>query len=371
MHHPPFCPNPECCEHWHRATPAYRWWVCDGHYRSACHGRVRRYRCTNCGRHFSDATFSLDYFSKRRVNFYRVRSLFTNGSSLRATARQLHVATGAITRRIMILCRQALAAHAAALEELIVREELVADGFQSFWVSQFHPNNFNLLTAAESQYLVSLTQATLRRSGTMTAAQKERRCLIEAGDRPDPDALVREFSRLMERAELLWARVPEELRALRTDEHSCYPGCLSLCTLPGIRHLRYSSKLPRTRSNPLFAVNYLDREIRKDLAEHHRETVCFARNAALSTARLWIYLMEHNYSKPYRISPQSTITHAEAAGLPGQTVRRIRHGWMTRRAFLSRSRLDHIGRLLWMGAIPTPERENWINRRLTPAYCTA
>jgi hypothetical protein len=57
---------------------------------------------------------------------------------------------------------------------------------------------------------------------------------------------------------------------------------------------RFPSTAPRTTGNPLFAVNYADREIRKDLAEHRRETVCFARSAAMSMARLWVYVADHN-----------------------------------------------------------------------------
>ena len=41
------------------------------------------------------------------------------------------------------------------------------------------------------------------------------------------------------------------------------------------RHLRVSSRVPRTRLNPLFAVNYIDRQLRKDLDEHVRETCVF------------------------------------------------------------------------------------------------
>jgi len=40
-----------------------------------------------------------------------------------------------------------------------------------------------------------------------------------------------------------------------------------------------------------------------------------------------------------------------------------------RRAFISRSRLHHVPRQVWADRIPTPERQNRINRRLTPAYC--
>ena len=371
MRYPPFCPNSSCSEHWHTQKSAIVWWLRDGSFPSRRDGRVARFRCKVCGRHFSEATFSLDYFSKKAVDLRRLRRLLTNGSSLRAAARQLHVSPTTITRRIMILCRQSLAAHGELTEEVVPKEQLVADGFQSFSVSQYHPNNFNLLVGANSQYLFAMTEATLRRSGRMTAWQRRRRARIEATDPTDPGELSRSFHLLLAEAERLWSRMSRTNRVLRTDEHQTYPRCLSRLELSGIRHLRVSSREPRGLSNPLFAVNYLDREIRKDLAEHHRESVCFARNAALSSARMWTYLVSHNIDKPYRISPRSTMTHAEVAGIDRQKVRRIRRRFYTQRAFLSRARLGAHLRRVWMAMIHTPERENRVNPRLTPAYSAA
>jgi|GEM_PF-4274898 len=54
-------------------------------------------------------------------------------------------------------------------------------------------------------------------------------------------------------------------------------------------HRRYSSRLPRTVGNPLFPVNYIDRECRKDMAEYVRETIRFARSA-------------HNFFKPWSLN---------------------------------------------------------------------
>ncbi len=42
----------------------------------------------------------------------------------------------------------------------------------------------------------------------------------------------------------------------------------------------------RTYANPLFASNYLGREIRKDQANHRREPTCYSRNPANSMSRL-------------------------------------------------------------------------------------
>jgi hypothetical protein len=378
MHHPPFCPNPRCREHWRGAPhnelhqlshPSTSWWIHDGSYHTTRSGTVRRFRCTTCGRHFSEATFSLDYFAKKRINLYRLRNLLVNGSSIRAAARQLFVSPTTITHRIMVLARQSIALHGTLTETVVPQEDLVADGFQSFWVSQYHPNNFNLLAGADSQYLYAMTSVTLRRSGRMTKRQRQKRDNIESRDPPDPGALARSFHELLHEGTRLWSRMPKDTRILRSDEHPTYARCLQRWQEDGIRQMTTPSTQLRSATNPLFAVNYLDREIRKDMAEHHRETMCFARHAALSTARMWTYLVWHNVDKAYRISPHSSITHVEAAGISREGVRQIRRGMMTRRAFFTRSRLNHTLRTVWMGMMPTPERENRTNSRLTPGYC--
>ena len=62
----------------------------------------------------------------------------------------------------------------------------------------------------------------------------------------------------------------DERCILITDEHQSYPkAILPFRATTDIVHSTVSSQLARTGDNPLFAVNYIDREIRKDLAEHH------------------------------------------------------------------------------------------------------
>ena len=72
----------------------------------------------------------------------------------------------------------------------------------------------------------------------------------------------------------------------------------------------------RDRRNPLFPVNYIDRELRKDLAEHVRETVRFARNVNHCMERLWVYLLDHNVYKRFRINDRVGVerSHADEAG---------------------------------------------------------
>lgn len=370
MSSPPFCPIRSCPYHWPERSRMRGWWRKAGHYRCARAGRVQRFQCLHCLHRFSETSFSIDYFAKRPVDYHRLVGLVVNAASVRATARQLRISPQAVNNRVLRVARQALALHARELARMRLNEPLVADGLESFWVSQYFPTNLNVLVGARSQFVYALTTATLRRSGRMTAAQKARRAELERQDPPASGELSRRFTELLASAHSLWRRSAKGIRSLITDEHTGYPRCLAaLPPLAGLTHLRISSRRARTVTNPLFPVNYIDREIRKDLAEHRRETVCFARSAAMSIARMWIYIGYHNYRKPYRVGIRCSETHAERAGVAPEALSGPLRHWLTRRALFSHTAMPPAMVRAWCGAEHTPLSADLINRRITPRYC--
>ena len=360
MRSPPLCPNPSCPHHHNDEKGRKKlkesarrskkpWFVRKGFYTSQRSGRVHRFECRVCGTCFSEQTFSLDYFAKRTVSYERIEEMIGTTSSLRDIARSLRVSLGTVSNRISRLARQAMASHAGYLRTFTPREALVADGFESFVWSQFFPNNINLLVTADSQLLLGATYCTIRRKGSMTEAQKKRRAQLEALFRPPGGVIKHAFAELIDEALPLVdrrCRKTHEAVELRTDEkreyllalqeHSFYRALMSRGMLV---HRTVSSRAARTLRNPLFAVNYFDREIRKDMANHVRETVCFARNVNAAMERFWIYAVHHNLIKRYRErQPRSDMsTHASVAGIPAETVGRIRRHYFTRRAFFSKT----------------------------------
>ncbi|MFO8065424.1 MAG: hypothetical protein R6V29_12440, partial [Spirochaetia bacterium] len=68
---PPFCPRFGCSAHF--SPPAgRRWWERNGTYYTALSGAVRRFRCLLCRRGYSEQTFDIDYYAKRRLDYARV-----------------------------------------------------------------------------------------------------------------------------------------------------------------------------------------------------------------------------------------------------------------------------------------------------------
>ena len=363
---PPFCPNRECINHHPQDIPRghkRHWYQRDGTYSSRIHQRIQRFRCPACGTRFSSQTFSLDYQVKIQVSYQRIFEQLCSGSGVRFLARNLKVSEKLITNRISRLSRQSLALHAALRPHLRLREDLVADGLESFTLSQYFPNNIHLLVGKRSQYLYGADYAHLRRKGRMTEKQRVRREQIETVFRPPRGELNRSFTRLLHQLLLYCENRGLPVLRLYSDEKQEYRRCIaasqelsSLIARGELTHQVISSKVPRTRWNHLFAVNYYDREVRKDQANHVRETVEFSRNVNNCMERLWVYAAYHNYVKPYRVGGRDLRSHAEVAGLCPRMIRTRWKSFFTRRMFCSHLGLSLSERLVWFRCFVTPFR---------------
>ncbi len=361
MHHFHFCPNPACAYHQH--APKERWFVAAGFYVTKTFGKVQRFRCQACGKYFSTQTFSLDYFAKRKLAYPQIETLLSSSMSIRALSRFFSASCGTIQNRIDRLARQAIALQSMLRPHANPHESVCIDGFVSFDVSQYFPNNITLAVTADSQFFLAATHATLRRSGNTTEAQKHRMSLLYRACTFEPRSIERSFRELLDR--LAQERMPQlwQPLILITDEKKEYRRALYSHPLFRLQnadhrlvHLTVHSTEPRTWYNPLFGANYMDRELRKDQAAHRRETVCFSRNVANMLNRFCVYMAWHNYAKPFRIKAnrKARMTHAEAAGIPRELVATGR-AWMFReRAFLSRLSLDLLDQKLWKRAFSTP-----------------
>jgi transposase-like protein len=345
MHSPPFCPNPKCSNHKH--PPLRRWFWKSGCYHTRTFGIIQRFICLSCAHRFSSQSFSINYYAKKKINYHLIDKQLRSTGSIRDISRDLSCSTTTVLNRISRLARNALAAHNQLSATLPYAENLVADGFESFCVSQYFPNNITLLAGKTSQYLYFANYCTLRRKGRMTKKQKQHRELLEKQWKADPKGVKTAFDEVV-------STIPATFgtQTLYTDEKHEY--VRSLHNRTDISHVRINSKEPRTIRNQLFSVNYLDREIRKDCANHVRETVCFARDVNNCMERLWVYFVYHNYRKRYRIQPRERRTHAEVAGIDAGMVRKVLRGYYTRRSFLSLTDVTGTMRSLWCRNLETP-----------------
>jgi hypothetical protein len=363
MRSPPYCPNPTCAFHGYEAAATGRFWTFQGVYVTKVIGVVHRFRCSSCGTGFSERSFSLDYYTKKTLDYREIFRATTAAESVSSIARHLGCSSASIQNRQDRLGRNCLAMHARLLERHELSEDLCADGFESFDRSQFFPNAINFLIGTESQFLYGQTHVTLRRKGRMTVGQRRKRQAYDTDGAFPKGSLTTSFSNLLGIIDPIWNQERRPHLVLRTDEHPAYPRAIrrvaSLSTASGqgsFVHEAYSSKLARTLTNPLFPVNYYDRELRKDLAAFRRESTCFTRNVANGLLRFTQHQVWHNYCKPHRIVSTSVqpATHAVMAGISKEAIEREMSRLFIDRAFISHQRLNNEAIRIWLKQHPTP-----------------
>ena len=114
-------------------------------------------------------------------------------------------------------------------------------------------------------------------------------------------------------------------------------------------------------------MNYLDREIRKDLHEHVRESVCFGRNVNRQMERLALYLFYHNFLKEHRTRWRG-VSHAMVAGDESWEIEKELAGVWRKRSMLSLTTLEADQEDTWRRSRRTPLRSG---RDYLPKYAVA
>ena len=255
--------------------------------------RVQRYRCRHCRRRFSEQTFRTTYWLKRPDLLARVFHGLVSCACLRQSARALQASPQTILLHANRLGRHCQLFHEQHRPRGPLTEPIALDGFQSFEYSQFHPTWYHVVAGRESHFFYGFTDSELRRSGSMTRAQKRTRLLLERRHgRPDPRSVEQETARVL----AVVCPDPQTIE-LHTDEHVDYPRALRRLAHLTVRHVTTPSRAARTPENPLFAINLLDLLIRHSGANHKRETIAFAKRRQMAVWRLWVMLAWRNYMK--------------------------------------------------------------------------
>jgi transposase-like protein len=341
---PPFCPNSRCTFHCGDTTS----WRCvkKGFFASARSGTsTQRYKCRDCGRSFSTRTFRSTYRLRRADLFFRVARGLVSCSGYRQLAAGLGVSHSTIARHAAKLGRQALLAHESFRSKRTLAEPLALDSFVSFVYSQYYPVHFHLTIGRESHFVYGFTESEVRRSGTMTRGQRARREALEQKlGRPDPKAREKDVAAILE---IVGERVDKI--DLTTDEDQAYPRAIRRSQL-NVTHATISSRALRTTSNPLFASNLFDLQVRHAGSNHKRETIGFSKTMRGVIERMWLTIAWKNYVKPFSETEAGT-TPAQRAGLTTEkwSFRQL----LRRRRFPGREVLPVRWRAHFDGTTPT------------------
>ena len=355
---PLFCPQPDCPNHLH---PALGWRVRFGHYPTAAHGLIQRYRCRCCGHALSDQTHSLHYYAKRHLPLGALWSSLVAGSCLREIATRYRLSAQTVQQALLRLGRQAMAAQCLLLTQLAPQAQVVIDGLRSFLCCQDYPCELLACVSKSGEMILQLAHFISRRSGRISPAQLKRLRLRYRHWSPPVGALSGAISSLCRQ---LWNQLSLSVGNpswIHSDEHPLYrhfllhdPVARHLRDSALLHHQRTASTAPRTRSNPLFPVNYIDRLLRHRMKEHTRESIAFGRNTTMQMHRAWIFAYDHNCRRPHRTRLPQSGSHAAVAGVPQKLLDSLSREFFTRRIRLQQVQVPMLIRQVWLAELATP-----------------
>lgn len=276
---PPHCPYEQCPDHVIDDGRVYRF-TRRGYQRNRRPpGWVRIFQCRACGRYFRDSCFTLDHWKKVSGLWPEIFLGLANGQAKRQIARTLGIHRGTVDLAERMIAKHCILLHRRQLDRLQgkIAEPVAFDGFRTFAGSQYEPLDLNTMIGCRSEFWFHLAAAPLRRSGTMTARQREIRAWRER-QLGLPEKGVRRRITREALEELLRLRAPGRRLEWRTDKEPDYARALaelrSRQRVP-LRHRTISSRARRDTGNPLWRVNLLHLLLRHSLKSHTRETIAF------------------------------------------------------------------------------------------------
>jgi len=306
---PSFCPNPNCRYH-NRMAANWRFKKAGFFTRQQRPYRIQRFTCLHCRRSFSSQTFSTTYWQKLPDLDRQLFTKTTGCMSNRQAARDLKVSPETINRHIARLGRHCMLFHMRLMHQAKPPKGLAVDGFASFEYSQYFPFHHHLAVEKGTDFFLYFTDSELRRSGTMTARQKERRAELEKQfGRPDPAAVRKDMT------ELLGVTIGRQIDVdLFSDDHKAYSRALREAGVD-CRHHVTPSRAYRGNKNPLWESNLLDLLIRHGSANHKRETIACSKRRQASAERLAVFLVCRNYMNGRREKSRGSPTPAMERGM--------------------------------------------------------
>ena len=355
MPRPRFCRNPSCR---YAHAPPPKWLARAGTYSTRAHGTVQRYVCRRCGKGMGGQTESMHYYAKRRLDLDEIFSRVRGGSSLRDIGRELGCSRTAVANAVVRLGRQAMASHVDLLSSLELPGEFVFDGLVSAVTSRDYPSQIQTLVSRSVELLLAMTHYVGERGGTRTEAQRQRIEEKRMSWRAKRGALTESIRLLVSELSRFAGR--QKIK-IDTDENRLYTSVIAtdLAMRWHREHRRLTVKrtpstMPRTTSNPLFPVNYVDRMIRHRMKEHTRESIALGQNSTMQMLRMWIFAWDHNVRQPYRVNDLSCSCRAIEAGASRAVVDGLTREFMSRRRSVRRLRVPESMRQVWLAQLASP-----------------
>ena len=272
--------------------------------------------------------------------------LLSSGVGLRQSARLL-----SLSRRCLELKARKLSRHLEALNRNLLDQFPKGCSFQLDEMETFEterrvcPLTLPILIEQQSMLIVDAQSAPIRPSGSMSQARENairRRQEVE-GRRPNLSVPC--LMRVMRTGAKYCRKLP--IVDLDTDEKTVYPSLAKKAWGRRLRHWRFSSKLPRDRTNPLFPINLTNAMARDLNGRLRRRSWLVSKRRKFLDLQLHVFRAYRNLVRPRFNSddqtPAQILKFVSAAMTPTQVLSwRQDWGWYSTHPLQGRDTIKRV-----------------------------
>lgn len=295
------CPNTKCKNHSLSDKRTNLFYKKGLFYRTSDRKQVQRYTCRCCQKSFSSATFSVNYFQKKRQLNHKIARLLVSGVSQRECHRILKINQKSVTRKFLFMGILA----AQRIEKLNqIRPKVTTlqfDDMETFDHTKLKPLSITLAVEEDSRHILGFQVSEMPAKGHLVA-----KSLKKYGKRLDGRSKARRF--------LFKSITPyvEKNCLIKSDENPHYIKDVQ-SFFKGSEHCRYKggrgcivgqAELKKLGFDPLFSLNHTCATLRAKANRLFRRTWCTTKKKERLTLHLNLVVLHHNLSlKPPLLSP--------------------------------------------------------------------
>jgi len=263
-----------------------------GRYQRLSDGaRVLRFRCLNCRRTFSEASYDVCFAQKKRHVNQPLWMLLVSGISLRRVSKILRISRTTSARKLLFLGRVAKRELKESLLHKAKLECVEFDDMETFEHSKCKPLSISLAVESGTRRILGFEVSQMPANGPLARVAKQR-----YGRRPD--------QRLIGRKRLLRfvRKLSKRNVVIKSDENPHYPPLIR-GIFPRGEHLRFKGRrgcvvgqgeLKRGGFDPLFSLNHTAAMFRANVNRLFRRTWCTTKKRESLAAHLALYAIYHN-----------------------------------------------------------------------------
>lgn len=286
--------TPKCCPHCEDKEISIV--VCPkiirhgSYYRTSDSKVISRFRCLNCKRSFSHATFNECYRQKKRQKNEPLRRLLASGVSLRRAARLLQLHRKTVVRKFLFLGGKCDFLFIEKNFDHPKSKQIEFDDLETFEHSKCKPLSITLAVESGTRRILGFSVSKTRAKGL----------LIHKAKKYEP----RWDTRTQGRRELFQKiqGLVEEQVVIKSDQNPHYEKDVKEF-FPRARYLKFSGQrgaktgqgeLKKIVFDPLFSLNHTCAKMRADMNRLIRRTWCTTKKAENLYFHLAIFANYHN-----------------------------------------------------------------------------